>query len=116
MADMICTSCSGRFYETTKKFNPNKTLTGDMLVLKSKHKNDGWSTFYEDVSCPTGDMSCPECGNLYTNSGGIRVDLEQYDNDSNKIPRDRTCPVCQRQMSARGLKNHIKYKHPDYNG
>lgn len=79
MADVICPQCGGRFHETTPAYRPGVTTTGDMLTLKETYRDNGWSSFYEDVSVAYGGLECPECGGCYSHDGVVRIDQDQYE-------------------------------------
>lgn len=79
MADVICPQCGGRYHETTGTYRPGMTTTGDMLTLKKTYRENGWSSFYEDVSVALGGLECPECGGAYSHDGVVRIDMDQYE-------------------------------------
>lgn len=81
MADVICPQCGGRYHETTGAYRPGVTTTGNMLAIKKTYRDNGWSSFYEDVSIAYGGLECPECGGSYSDDGQVRIDREQYEKE-----------------------------------
>ncbi len=106
MADVICPSCNMRPHVTTDSYRSGVPTTGDMLTLKQKYIDNGWESFYEDKTCPPGDIACPECGALYAEQNGeVRIVEEKG---------RKNCPVCKKSYTSQGITNHIKYTHPEY--
>lgn len=114
MADVICPNCSGRHHSTTAAFKLGEVTTGNMLTLKQFYKDNGWSSFPEDVGMQFGDLECPGCGGSYSDDGRVKVDMEQHEEDMANAEPPIACPVCQKVCSSQsGLKRHAAAMHPE---
>lgn len=140
-----CPVCCGSFHETTNRFQKDRPARGDMFTLRREQKEAAWSAFPEYDTTEYADICCPSCGAGYLDSEGqvIRLQdtgfeitphkdiidwdkwLDEYDVELPEtvevkpppIPEGKAeCPVCKGLFSEKGIGNHIKFKHPEYEG
>jgi hypothetical protein len=78
MADVICPNCGGRHHETTAEYKPGVITTGKMLRLKQFYRENGWDSFPEQEHIQFGDIFCPGCDGLYSDTGRVQIDQDQY--------------------------------------
>lgn len=85
MADLICQSCQGAYYETTDAFRIGETPTGDMFKPKPIVNQRKWFSWLCLKSTALGDMECPQCGSLYYHNGVVKVEGDT-ENNNKSIP------------------------------
>jgi len=97
-----------RCLETTEDYTDDKPANGSMFRLKEQYRNAGWGCFPLYDNSEYAEITCPSCeGALLTGAGKIvRLIKEKKE----KVQ----CPVCDGEYAPFGLKNHLKFKHPDY--
>ncbi len=73
-----CPNCKRIFWETTDKYDPNKTPNGSMVKQLEPYKSNHWPIFGDGVMRATAgtlaaEMDCPACLAQLAPSGRLRV-------------------------------------------
>lgn len=105
--EVVCPGCKGRYHQTTDRFDPDASPNGAMFELMPKYGPDGynWSSFPNNESMRSGDLSCPWCGASYIVNGKVStVPIDK--------PQCNVCNICNKKFDTpRGLKMHTTKMH-----
>lgn len=103
-----CATCGGIYYETTDAYDPDKSLTGNMLRLCKPYSTYQWPVYdgalaYEGTQWH--QMYCCQCGGWIATNGKLKFVDEP-------VKSEWVCSECGKVCKSKaGLAAHIRISH-----
>jgi len=108
--DIECPMCNMVVLKTNHNYTDKQPANGSMFELKEHYKESGWGSFPLYESSQYGNLTCPSCDGFLVDSSGYIIRKHARADDDGKVD----CPCCDGRYKPFGLKNHLKFKHPEY--